>query len=262
VNRVVHASARVRRAGLYTPYVSPRFYVPDARAIGEAVALPVDEAAHLLRVLRLKAGDAVRVFDGRGAEWQAVVDAVTKTAASVRLVAAVRPAREAGVDITLAAAVLKGEKMDQVVRDAVMLGVTGIRPFVSERSEVPLAAVGRGGRVARWQRIAIASAKQCGRAVVPLVSEAVTLRALFERAAPRRIMLVEPSAAAGVRRLADVPSGQAELVVGPEGGWTSDELAAGVAAGGILLTLGDQTLRADAVALVAISALRALWNDF
>ena len=114
-----------------------RFFVPAAEATGSIVAVPPDEAAHLTRVLRLKAGDAVRVFDGRGHEWQAEVSVIEKGAASVRLGAPVEPAREAAVDVALAAAILKGDKMDDVVRDAVMLGVTSILPLITARTELP-----------------------------------------------------------------------------------------------------------------------------
>ena len=96
------------------------------------------------------------------------------------------PRSELGVRLTLVVSVLKGDKMDDVVRDAVMLGVTSIRPVVSERSEIGLAAMARSSRIARWQRIAVASAKQCGRAVVPPILDAVPLDSVLERKEPAR----------------------------------------------------------------------------
>ena len=243
----------------------PRFFAPDAGQSPATVALPDEEAAHLARVLRLRAGDAVRVFDGQGREWQATVAEVRRGHASVRLGEAVAPAREPGVAITLAAAVLKADHMDDVIRDAVMLGVASIVPLLTGHGEVSAGTIERGGRVARWQRIAVASAKQCGRAVVPRVHDAKTLAdALAPPASGRRLVLVEPSASgdAGVP-LQQVPHATSvALFVGPEGGWTPDELRLAAESGGMLVTLGAQTLRAVSAPIVAISAIRAVWGDF
>ena len=240
-----------------------RFFVPAAEATGSIVAVPPDEAAHLTRVLRLKAGDAVRVFDGRGHEWQAEVSVIEKGAASVRLGAPVEPAREAAVDVALAAAILKGDKMDDVVRDAVMLGVTSILPLITARTEIPSHTVWQRGRVARWQRIALSSAKQCGRAVVPPVGEVIDIQELVEApSSSERVMLVEPGAGGKSQALRNMPrANTVTLVVGPEGGWDPQEIATASAAGIVLATLGQQTLRADAVPLVALTALRVLWGD-
>jgi len=248
----------------------PRFFAPDATATGSIVALPESEATHLTRVLRLKARDAVRVFNGRGEQWRAEVVEATGQRVTTRLAETVEAAPEIRTRITLAIAVLKGDKMDDVVRDAVMLGVTRIQPVIAERTEVTAVAIARGDRVARWQRIAIASAKQCGRAVVPEVCAPVMLPSAFATDAAQ-LMLVEPNAGghpgagAGtrVRGLRDVPVTSAvTLLVGPEGGWSAVEVQAAAASGVMLVTLGGQTLRADAAPMVAVSALRALWNDF
>src|SRR2546426_11773221 len=120
--------ARSIAAAIHNRAVNARFYVPDAHAPGDLVALPDEEADHLTRVLRLKAGDAVRVFNGRGHEFDAVVDQAGKSGVHVRVGRAAQPAPEPRVAITLAQAVLKGDKMDDVVRDATMLGVAEIQP--------------------------------------------------------------------------------------------------------------------------------------
>jgi 16S rRNA (uracil1498-N3)-methyltransferase len=244
--------------------VLPRFFAPDAAATSAVVALPGDEAAHLARVLRLRSGDAVRVFDGRGGEWEASVEEVGRGRASVRLATPIEPMREAGVSITVAAAVLKADHMDAVVRDAVMLGAVAVLPMLTDRTEVSARAIERGGRIERWRRIAIASAKQCGRAVVPAVYDAVTLAiALTSQAAVPRIMLIEPSASdARALSLGQLPRASAvQLFVGPEGGWTMEEQHLAASSGCMLVTLGAQTIRAVSAPLVAMSALRAVWED-
>jgi 16S rRNA (uracil1498-N3)-methyltransferase len=148
-----------------------RFFAPAAGVPGDRILLPVDEAEHLTRVLRLSSGDNVRVFNGRGAEFEAVVDTADREGVRLTIGAPCVPAPEPRVAFTLAQAVLKGDKMDDVVRDAVMIGVAAIHPIVTARSEISLASLARGRRRERWERIAVSSAKQCGRAVVPSIAE-------------------------------------------------------------------------------------------
>lgn len=245
--------------------MNARFYAPGA-ASGQRLVLPDDEAQHLTRVLRLASGDMIRVFDGRGSEFEAIVESAGKTEVSIVVgVRRVAPAREARVAVTLAQAVLKGDKMDHVVRDAVMMGVAAIQPVVTTRSEVTLASLLRRRGRDRWQRIAVSSAKQCGRAVVPAVLEPLEFDDVVRGGAiGSAFMLVEPHAAEKVVPLALLPEeipDEASIFIGPEGGWTPEEIdrAAAVVH---LVTLGSRTFRADAMATVALSAFFTLWKEF
>jgi len=244
-----------------------RFFAPALDPGDETVALPRDEAEHLTRVLRLSTGDSVAVFDGRGHEYLARVAGITgRRDVRVQLISRVEAAAEPAVAITLAQAVLKADKMDDIVRDAVMLGVAVIHPIVTTRTEITVAAVMKGSRMERWRRIALASVKQSGRATLPEVR--LPLRFddfLDEPAAAMRLMLVEPGAPANVEpvgalRAAPLPS-DAAVLVGPEGGWTEEEWTTASDRGVRLVTLGHRTLRADAVPVAAISVLQFLWND-
>jgi 16S rRNA (uracil1498-N3)-methyltransferase len=242
--------------------VRPRFYVPDLDAAAASVPVPDDEAEHLVRVLRLGPGAEVEVFDGRGGLWRAEVIAAGKRSATVRAIEPVAPAPEVGLPIVLVISILKADKMDDVVRDAVMLGATGIRPVVSDRSEISLSAVVKSERVARWQRIAVSSAKQCGRAVVPLVAPAQSLGSyLNEPTSSVRLLCVEPVGrrVLPVQQIAKPAS--AHVIVGPEGGWAPAELAAAIAAGAVPISIGGRTLRADAAPLVALTALLTTWSE-
>lgn len=250
----------------------PRFHVPGVTAAADRVELPEDEAEHLVRVLRLGVGDDVDIFDGRGKLWRAEIVQIGKKSASVRLLEPGTPAPELGLRLSLVVSVLKGDKMDGVVRDAVMLGVTGIRPMISERSEIGLAAIARSSRLARWRRIAVSSAKQCGRAVVPEIQDAAPLdwywREKIDDSTPLaarslRVMCVEPAAALGeVFGVHAVPRPvAADVIIGPEGGWAVSEVAAAHDAGAILVSLGGRTLRADAVPIVALTALLTTWGE-
>jgi 16S rRNA (uracil1498-N3)-methyltransferase len=244
--------------------VRPRFHVPGVTATSTSVELPEDEAEHLVRVLRLGVGAEVEAFDGRGGLWRAEVVQAGKKSAAIRTLEPLPAARELAVQLTLVASVLKGDKMDDVVRDAVMLGVAAIQPVVSERAETSMAAMARSGRVARWQRIAVSSAKQCRRAVVPPIHPAMPLDWYWnEPTAAVRLLCVEPAASLGdVCAVQSVAKPSAlHAIVGPEGGWSVTEVAAGHDSGAILMSLGSRTLRADAVPIVVLTALLTTWGE-
>jgi 16S rRNA (uracil1498-N3)-methyltransferase len=249
--------------------VTARFFAPEAAATGDLIALPDEEAQHLRRVLRLAAGERVRVFNGRGGEFTAAVEHAARDGVHVRLLATNAAAPEPRLTITLVQAVLKGDKMDDVVRDAVMLGVGSIQPVVSTRTEVSLAALERSHRRDRWARIAVSSAKQCGRAVVPMIAEprpfAEIPIAVHDLALPApALMLVEPGASADTVALGDldpVAPAAATVIIGPEGGWTADEIQR-AAPSCRLVSLGGRTIRADVMAVVAIAALFARSKEF
>jgi 16S rRNA (uracil1498-N3)-methyltransferase len=238
-----------------------RFYAPDLDPAQERVTLPPDESHHLVRVLRLARGDHAIVFDGRGAEFLATVESVDRQAAVVRVLEQRQPAPDPPVRIVLVQSVLKGDKMDTVIRDATMAGVAHIAPVITDRSLVKLSALARAHALERWQRVAISSAKQCGRARLPTIDKAVPfdewLRAPFEGL---RLFLVEPSTEGEEpARLRDVlpsaPPPAIGSIVGPEGGWSGDDRALAAAAGCIPASLGPMTLRADAAGLVAVAVL-------
>lgn len=241
-----------------------RFYAPAFQS-DAPFDLPEDEAQHLARVLRLRAGDEVAVFDGRGREALARIVSVTARRVGLEAVQPRAAAPEPRVAVTLAQALLKSDKMDRVIRDAVMLGVAAVQPFVSRRTDVPMSAVRKGGRQDRWDRTVVASVKQCGRAVVPPVYPAREFGDLLKSTATKtRLVLVEPDAA---REVADLTSleGQrpsnAIVFVGPEGGWDRQEVAEAADAGATLLSFGSLVLRADAAAAAVIPVLRYIWRD-
>ena len=232
-----------------------RVHAPGA--MPPSVTLAAHEAHHVVRVLRLRAGDVVVVFDGRGGEWlgrlapgsrEVVVDLVEPRTA----------VPEPDVAVTLAVGLLKGDQMDGVIRDATTLGAAAIQPMLS--AHVSLAKGARETRsIERWERIAVASAKQCGRAVVPAILPTAQFTDIVQaRAGESLVICVEPRrdiTNGGVRK-----AERATVLVGPEGGWSSEELARAMAAGASPLVLGPRTLRAETAPLVAMSALWTMWG--
>jgi 16S rRNA (uracil1498-N3)-methyltransferase len=243
-----------------------RFFAPALDPGDDIVALPKDEGEHLTRVLRLGVGDTVSVFDGRGREFLARIVSAARRDARVQVIARVEPPPEPRVALTVVQAVLKADKMDDVVRDVVMLGATAVQPIVTTRSETTVAALLRGHRVDRWQRIALASVKQSRRAVLPEIRTPLSFETfLGEPADDVRLMLVEPKARTGVAPLGSLRAmpipARASVLIGPEGGWTEGEVTLAHERGVRLIALGPRTLRADAVPVAALSVLQFLWES-
>jgi 16S rRNA (uracil1498-N3)-methyltransferase len=240
----------------------PRFYAPELEwSVREAV-LPADEAHHLTRVMRLGIGDDIAVFDGRGREFRARVLSAGRGRVRIELLEAIAPAPEARVPLTLVQAVLKGDKMDAVVRDATMLGVSAIQPVITSRT------IARPPRREndRWVRVAVSSAKQCRRAVVPSIAAPRLFDDWLDASAHGlRLILVEPSAAdrgvCSLRVLEDHAPASLALIAGPEGGWNEDEREHADRSRCIAGTLGGLTLRAYAVAVAAIAIARFALKD-
>ncbi|MDP6371445.1 MAG: 16S rRNA (uracil(1498)-N(3))-methyltransferase [Vicinamibacterales bacterium] len=249
----------------------PRFFAPSLDGRAASVDLPPDESRHLRQVVRLGVGDEVRVFDGRGLEFLGRVDRLGREAVSVALVEPSTPAPESTVAVTLAPAFLKGRTFDAVVRDATALGVVAVQPLVAEKQAAHRPSSRPGSRRSRgadrWRRIAVAAAKQCGRAIVPEVREPLSVGEFADAAqSDVKLFLAEPGAMPAhtlrARDLLDRPRPSAvSLAVGPEGGWTPDELVRFDARGFQAVTLGGRVLRAETAPVVALAALACLWDE-
>jgi 16S rRNA (uracil1498-N3)-methyltransferase len=245
----------------------PRFFAPDLQPAHATVVLSPEESAHLTRVLRMRVGERLLVFDGRGTQHLASVSAIGKTVVTLNVLEPFPAAAEPRVPITLAQAVLKGDKMDTAIRDATMMGVAAVRPVITERTVVPRAAADQQGVRTRWHRVAVASAKQCGRAVVPSIEPPWAFDALLEDSgtgAACRLLLVEPAVEVGdvVRGIEPdaEPPASALILIGPEGGWTQDEVTRALDAGFRPLSLGARTLRAESAPLAALAVLSWVWK--
>ena len=240
----------------------PRFFAPDLTAASPEVVLPAGESQHLVRVLRLHDGAPVEVFDGRGVLRAGRVRRASPQGAVVEVREAIDAAPESPAAIVVAQALLKGDAMDAVVRDATVLGATEIWPMTAARSNVPARAAAASAD--RWRRVSVAAAKQCGRAVLPRIAPVRPLGDVLADAhadAPVRLWLTEPAASAGDSASLPVPPRGVCLAIGPEGGWTADEIDAARAAGWLAWTMAPVTLRAEHVTLAALSVIRYAWRE-
>jgi 16S rRNA (uracil1498-N3)-methyltransferase len=242
-----------------------RMYFSGELEPGRAYALAPSQAHHAARVLRLKAADAVTLFNGDGAEYPAVIERMTKGAVTVRVNGRVTADRESPLEVVLGQALSAGERMDYTVQKAVELGVAAIHPLEAGRSVVRLAAERAGRRVAHWQAVAIAACEQCGRNRVPPVAAIAPLERWLTQSAARsdgaRRLLLTPRAEG---RLTDLerPARSVLLLAGPEGGLTQEEESAARRSGFLPVSLGPRVLRTETAAVAALAAMQALWGDF
>lgn len=235
----------------------PRAYAPDAEE-GKDVLLPPDEGAHLTRVLRLGVGGAVRLFDGKGAEYAGEIIAVRRADVRVRVDHPEESAAESPVRFIVAPALIKGDGFDEVVRDAVMMGATVVRPLLTERT----IAKPRETMVERWSRVALAATKQSGRATLATVEAPVTVdQLLASDASAMRLVCVEPSADMLVTDVLTLPPpASALLLTGPEGGWSPGELELFKEQAVTFVRIGQRTITAERATLAALAVLIAAWD--
>jgi 16S rRNA (uracil1498-N3)-methyltransferase len=215
---------------------------------------------HLVVVLRRIRGDAVTLFNGRGGEYSATIETVGRRALDARVGALREVNRESGLQVTLAQAVSKGERMDFTIQKAVELGVTTIQPLLSDRVVVRLDAERWARKQEHWQGVATAAAEQSGRTVVPRVAPVLELRDWLTACPSESLRLVlSPDAAqAPVRRAANQA---VVLLVGPEGGFDPSELSLVDVVGFAGLALGPRVLRTETAGMVALAVIQSQWGD-
>jgi len=240
----------------------PRFYVPLPLAEGQVLALPPSAAHHAARVLRLRIHDPLILFNGEGGEHEAAITAIGKHDVHAQIGRHRSFERESPLSITLVQAISSGERMDHTIQKAVELGVTRIIPVDSERTVVRLTGERASKRVLHWQQIVISSCEQCGRNRVPQVHAIMPLAGwLASPAGDALRWMLLPGAEATLRER-EPPDRPIELLVGPEGGLTEDEIATARQAAFRALCLGPRVLRTETAAPALLAAAQALWGDF
>lgn len=239
----------------------PRFYYPhfESLCLGQNLQLPEQLVRHI-QVLRLRAGDDLVLFDGKGQQCAAVLQHLGRREAVCELGEIQEISRESCLKITLIQAVSSSERMDFTVQKSVELGVSSILPVVSERSS-SLSGERAEKKIARWQEIAISACEQCGRNVVPKILPLMDFQDYLAQKnadVPHLMMSLNQA-----KTLAQLPRmNEVALMVGPEGGWSAKEEAEAQAAGVQAMTLGPRVLRTETASIAAMAAMQTLWGDF
>ena len=236
----------------------PRVYADQPLEAGARVTLADDAGHHLARVLRVRVGDPVVVFNGRGGEFHAAVASAQSRSVELRLLRHDPVDREAPLAVTLLQGLSRGARMDYTVEKATELGVARIVPVRMARSVLKLDDKRAARRVAHWTRIAIAACQQCGRTRLPEVTEPATLDdALTDLPSNALRLLLDPEGGP----LNDLPVADhhaAVLAIGPEGGTDAPEREAMKAAGFLPVRFGPRVLRTETAAVAGLAVLQYL----
>jgi 16S rRNA (uracil1498-N3)-methyltransferase len=239
-----------------------RVYVDAPLAPGAQITLVGNAASHITRVLRLRVGQTLTLFNGQGGEYLATIDRAHGGEVSVSASEHAAIERESPFPLTLAQGVSRGERMDLVVQKATELGVTRLIPLLTERSVVRLDAQQADRKFNHWRAVAIAACEQCGRNRLPEVSLPAQLREFLRQPAAGRgtQLLLSPEA---THRIEDVPRPEAgaTVLIGPEGGLADEEQQDALAAGFIAVRLGPRVLRTETAAIAALTLLQREFGD-
>ncbi|NWG03888.1 MAG: 16S rRNA (uracil(1498)-N(3))-methyltransferase [Syntrophaceae bacterium] len=237
----------------------PRFYVPDPQIEKDLLKIRGNEARHILRVLRLKLGDEIMVFDGLGNEFEGTIVEEASQSVVVKVKNIFSSKRESPIEITMAQSLLKGEKMDTLIQKATELGVNKIIPFVSSRSIPLLEKQGQLIRHHRWERIAIESSKQCGRGVIPRIEFLRSYSEMLQMVPSNSLRLILwERKGVKLKEVLEQSKRKPEIffIVGPEGGFNEREIEESQRAGFITVHLGKRVLRAETASLCFLCILQ------
>ncbi len=241
----------------------PRFYCPPPLPLSGHFELPPEAAHHASRVLRLREGDRVEIFDGIGNERRGIIAELGGKHVTVGELAATDSNRESPLRVVLAQALSSSEKMDWVIQKATELGVTEIQPLDTERSVVRLTADRAAKRMEHWRQVAISACEQCGRNVLPEIHAPLDIMAWLRQVqnAPETKFILLPQGAASLHAQPK-PQNGVVLLIGAEGGFAPTESETALHCGFTPVRMGARVLRTETAAVAGLAALQTLWGDF
>jgi len=238
-----------------------RIYTNQRLASNDRLELETDSARHIARVLRMRIGDQLTLFNGQGGEYTAEITQLDKSSVILQVGSFRDQNVESCLDIELVQAISRGERMDITIQKAVELGVNKIQPLFTSRCNVKLTGNRLIKKLAHWQKIAISACEQSGRNRVPEISPPLDvilwLRSLDGTS---NGLILDPGSGVSCRDLTAM--NDILLLVGPEGGLTDTEISTANASGLTSVRLGPRILRTETAAMAMIATLQALWGDF
>lgn len=242
------------------------FFIEPAALLKPTIAIEGSDVRHMKRVLRLKAGDPIRLFDGKGSVYEAVIQRYVADRVELQVIKKLLETKESPIQIAVAQALLKEKKMDRLLRHLCELGLTQWIPFTSGRSIPRSGEKQMPGRVVRWNKILKESLKQCRRARLPEIHKTLAFEEVLEYGRSFDLMVVfyeneSASLNSVISRSAPLDPKKILMIVGPEGGFSDQEIAKAAAAGSLIAGLGPRILRAETATIAAITLVQFLFGD-
>jgi 16S rRNA (uracil1498-N3)-methyltransferase len=240
----------------------PRILLPIQLATGDILALDEKPAHHVKRVLRLRTGDTLRVFDGQGTEHEAILHAINRTQVRIEIGGKIASAAEPPHAITLVQGIPRGDRMDFTLQKAVELGISAIQPVWMQRSRKKLDNTRLQKRLRHWQGVLASACEQSGRATLPELLAPADYRSWLGSGEVDGLqIMLHPDGEYTLPEL-ERPRGRIVLLVGPEGGISSEETSLATQSGFFSVRLGPRILRTETAAMAALAGMQALWGDF
>jgi len=239
-----------------------RLYIEGNYAAGSELQLDAEQTRYLGRVLRLRVGDRIHVFDGAGNEYAAAISSIGKSSATLAVEESSIAETESGLRVHLVQGISRGERMDFVVQKATELGVKRITPVLTEYGVVKLDEKRAAKRRGHWQQVAASACEQCGRVRLPRIDTPAPLKTWFgsKPASVDTEVILKPGAPTALAGI-DAPQTKVCLLIGPEGGFSENEYEDAEVSGFRPVALGPRVLRTETAAVAALAVLQSLWGD-
>ena len=238
-----------------------RVFTAQTLSVGGLIELEGPPSHYLARVLRVSEGDPVTLFNGDGKDYTGQVFEVKRQSVQVRVLSAREPGNESPLKITLVQAISRGERMNYSLQKATELGVSRIQPITSSRVEVRLDEKRTGKRLAHWRSVVVSACEQSGRAMLPGVADPMSLSEWLAGVGSSESLVLDPLAGQHLSTYS-IQSGAVSVLVGPEGGFSEDEIRQIDSAGVGAVSLGPRILRTETAGPAAITLLQSMAGDF
>lgn len=239
-----------------------RLHIEGNYSTGAELELGSDKSRYLTRVMRLRVGDPLLVFDGEGSEYHATLASAGKASATLSVNEKTVAETETNLRVHLVQGISRGDRMDFVVQKATELGIKRVTPVLTEYGVVKLDAKRAEKRRDHWQKVAASACEQCGRVRLPLIDMPVTLKGWFgsKPASVDMQLILRPGAKLSLTGI-DEPPTKICLLVGPEGGFSDGEYADAEVAGFRPIALGPRIMRTETAAVATLAILQSRWGD-
>lgn len=237
----------------------PRIYLPVPLTSGTTVELDDHARHHVVQVLRMKSGEPLIVFDGKGGEYEATLDQVSKRQTTILIGLFHDIVRESSLQTSLGIGISKGDRMDYALQKAVELGISHIVPLYTEYCVVQLNAARELKKHAHWQAVITSACEQCARTILPVLQPPLDFESWLTTATGEKLIL-DPRA--DLHLTGKHPAGTSvTLCIGPEGGFSQEEIDLASAAGFTPVSLGPRVLRTETAAIAALAVVQSHWGD-
>ena len=238
----------------------PRLYIDQELHVGADIILAQDKTHHVANVLRMRAGDKVKLFNGNDSECLSTLKELNKKNAVINVEECVSVNKESNLKIILGLGISRGQHMDYSIQKSVELGVNEIVPVLTEFSNVKIQDSRKENKLSHWRSIIINATEQCGRTQITKLSAPLTYREYLEKIKSKTCFIFHPGDNKALEKV-KIEDNEVTILVGPEGGFSEDEINMAKDKNYIEVCMGPRVLRAETAVVTALSICQYRWGD-